>query len=64
MQLVQSRNFKDFESIGNPFLSLKRFSEWMVDELIYLNITRVKNLEHEKFEVKKFIKLIEKIGEV
>ena len=62
LQLVQSRNFKDFESIGNPFLSLKRFSEWMVDELIYLNITRVKNLEHEKFEVKKFFKLIEKIA--
>lgn len=62
LQLVQSRHFKDFESIGNPFLSLKRFSEWMVDELIYLNITRVKNLEHEKAEVKKFIKLIDKIA--
>jgi len=62
LQLVQSRNFKDFESIGNPFLSLKRFSEWMVDELVYLNITRVKNLEHEKKEVKRFVKLIQEIS--
>jgi len=62
LQLVQSRNFKCFESIGNPFLSLKRFSEWMVDELIYLNITRVKNSEHEKKEIKNFTKLIQEIS--
>jgi imidazole glycerol-phosphate synthase subunit HisF len=62
MQLVQSRNFNDFEVIGNPFLSIKRFSEWMIDELIYLNITRIKNSEHEKNEIKKFTKLIQEIS--
>jgi imidazole glycerol-phosphate synthase subunit HisF len=62
MQLVQSRNFKNFEVIGNPFLSLKRFSEWMIDELIYLNITRINNAEHEKNEIKKFNKLIKEIS--
>ena len=62
MQLVQSRNFNDFEVIGNPFSSIKRFSEWMIDELIYLNITRIKNSEHEKNEIKKFTKLIQEIS--
>ena len=62
LQLVQSRNFHDFEVIGNPFLSVKRFSEWMVDELIYLNITRVKDFDQEKNEIKKFNKLIKEIS--
>ena len=39
MKLVHSRNFNYFETIGNPFLTVKRFSEWRVDDLIYLNIT-------------------------
>ena len=60
--LVQSRNFNNFESIGNPLISLKRFSEWMVDELIYLNITRTKNSQHEKKENIKFLKLISEIS--
>ena len=60
--LVQSRNFNNFESIGNPVISLKRFSEWMVDELIYLNITRTKNSQHEKKENIKFLKLISEIS--
>ncbi len=61
-QLVQSRKFVDFESIGNPFISVKRFSEWMVDELIYLNITRTKNKKYESIEIKKFCKLIDQVA--
>jgi len=61
-KLVQSRNFDHFEPIGNPLITLKRFSEWMVDELVYLNITRTKNAIHERSEVKKFIKLIQQIS--
>jgi len=38
--LVQSRNFSVHQNIGNPMMSVKRFSEWNADELIYLDITR------------------------
>lgn len=62
MKLVHSRNFKNFEPIGNPFLTVKRFSEWMVDELIYLNISRIKNKSHEKKENQIFLKLIAEVS--
>jgi imidazole glycerol-phosphate synthase subunit HisF len=38
--LVQSKEFKRFQNIGNPMSSVKRFSEWESDELIYLNISK------------------------
>jgi cyclase len=38
--LVQSKEFKRYQNIGNPMTSVKRFSEWESDELIYLNISR------------------------
>lgn len=38
--LVQSKEFKRYQNIGNPTSSVKRFSEWESDELIYLNISR------------------------
>lgn len=38
--LVQSKEFKRYQNIGNPMSSVKRFSEWESDELIYLNISR------------------------
>jgi len=38
--LVQSKGFKRYQNIGNPVSSVKRFSEWASDELIYLDITR------------------------
>ena len=37
--LVQSKEFKRHQNIGNPTSSVKRFSEWESDELIYLNIS-------------------------
>jgi len=36
--IVQSRNFKDFNTLGDPLPSVKRFSEWASDELIFLDI--------------------------
>ena len=36
--LVKSINFSKFQAIGNPFEEVKRFSQWEVDELIYLDI--------------------------
>ena len=38
--LVQSKAFKRYQNIGNPVSSVKRFSEWASDELIYLDISR------------------------
>ena len=36
--LVKSISFSSYQSVGNPFEEVIRFSEWEVDELIYLNI--------------------------
>jgi cyclase len=38
--LVRSEAFRKHQVIGNPLLEVKRFNEWNVDELIYLDITR------------------------
>ncbi|MBU1131475.1 imidazole glycerol phosphate synthase cyclase subunit [Patescibacteria group bacterium] len=38
--LVQSKEFKRYQNLGNPITSVKRFSEWASDELIYLNISK------------------------
>lgn len=38
--LVRSELFKIHQVIGNPINEVKRFNEWNVDELIYLDITR------------------------
>jgi imidazole glycerol-phosphate synthase subunit HisF len=38
--LVQSKEFKRYQNVGNPVSSVKRFSEWASDELIYLDISR------------------------
>ena len=38
--LVQSKEFKRYQNIGNPTSSVKRFSEWTSDELIFLDISR------------------------
>ncbi len=37
--LVQSRNFSEFQNIGNPISGVKRLSEWGSDELIFLDIS-------------------------
>ena len=38
--LVRSEGFQIHQIIGNPLYEVKRFNEWNVDELIYLDITR------------------------
>jgi len=38
--LVRSELFRIHQIIGNPIYEAKRFNEWNVDELIYLDITR------------------------
>lgn len=38
--LLRSELFKIHQAIGNPIYEVKRFNEWNVDELIYLDITK------------------------
>lgn len=38
--LVQSKQFRRYQNLGNPVSAVKRLSEWASDELIYLDITR------------------------
>lgn len=37
--LVQSKQFKRYQNLGNPISAVKRLSEWGSDELIYLDIS-------------------------
>ena len=38
--LVQSKNFKRYQNLGNPTTAVSRISEWGSDELIYLDISK------------------------
>ena len=38
--LVQSKQFRRYQNLGNPVTAVKRLSEWGSDELIYLDISR------------------------
>jgi imidazole glycerol-phosphate synthase subunit HisF len=38
--LIRSEKFSIHQIIGNPIFEVKRFNEWNVDELIYLDITK------------------------
>lgn len=39
-QIVQSKFFKEYKNLGNPFKAVERFSNWDADELIYLEISQ------------------------
>ena len=38
--LVQTKQFRRHQNLGNPVAAVKRLSEWAADELIYLDISR------------------------
>jgi len=38
--LVQSKEFKRYQNLGNPITAVRRLSEWGSDELIYLDISK------------------------
>ena len=65
-QIVQSKCFKEFKNLGNPFKAVERFSNWDADELIYLEIS--KDYNHERTDLNSFgykssIDLLRKIAE-
>ena len=64
--LVKSRNFKEFQTIGNPFEEVKRFNEWNVDELIFLNISSdIKSYQgRPDFKNQKYFEYIDLIKEI
>lgn len=50
--LVRSERFTTHQIIGNPFHEVRRFNEWQVDELIYLDITRADETGGHRRDVK------------
>ena len=38
--IVRSEDFKSHQVIGNPINQVKRFSDWAVDEIIYIDISK------------------------
>ncbi len=38
--IVRSEGFSKFQVIGNPYSELDRYSQWLADELVYVDITR------------------------
>ena len=43
--LVQSKQFRRYQNLGNPITAVKRLSEWASDELIYLDISTDENYD-------------------
>lgn len=38
--LIQSRGFSRYQNLGNPTSAVRRLTEWMSDELIYIDISK------------------------
>ena len=43
--IVRSESFKKHQVIGNPINQVKRFSDWAVDEIIYIDISKTGNYD-------------------
>jgi imidazole glycerol-phosphate synthase subunit HisF len=46
--IVRSEDFKKHQVIGNPINQVKRFSDWAVDEIIYLDISKTRNYDNRR----------------
>jgi len=65
--IVRSETFSDFREIGNPINQLKRLSDWEIDELIYVDITReggydLKRSDHKIKGKKEIISILKEIA--
>jgi len=49
--IVQSRNFFTFNNLGDPLPSVKRYSEWCSDELIFLDISRGQEAKNNRTDL-------------
>jgi imidazole glycerol-phosphate synthase subunit HisF len=46
--IVRSEDYKVHQVIGNPINQVRRYSEWAVDEIIYIDISRSKNYDNRR----------------
>ena len=46
--LVRSQSFSTYQAIGDPIPTIKRLSDWNVDELVLLNISTSKLLDSRR----------------
>jgi imidazole glycerol-phosphate synthase subunit HisF len=66
--LVRSQGFHLHQVIGNPINEVKRFSEWSVDELIYIDISEddtydLRRNDHRVSGISSALDLLEKVSE-
>ena len=67
--LVQSKNFSEYQNLGNPVTAVKRLSEWASDELIYLDISTGDNYDTRRNDQgyenrSSFLEIIEDVSKV
>lgn len=65
-QIVQSKFFKEYKNLGNPFKAVERFSNWDADELIYLEISQNKSYgrsDLNSIEYGSSVELLQQIAE-
>jgi imidazole glycerol-phosphate synthase subunit HisF len=46
--IVRSENFKTHKIIGNPINQVRRFSDWAVDEVIYIDISKSSDYDNRR----------------
>jgi cyclase len=66
-QLVRSEDFHTHQIIGDPIHEVKRFNEWNVDELIYIDITQgdynfVNRLDHKTAQMNGPLEILEAVS--
>jgi len=67
--LVQSKDFKNYQNLGNPVQAVKRLSQWGSDELIYLDISKDDKYDIERDDLNykntpDFLDIIKKVSKV
>jgi cyclase len=64
--IVRSENFNYHQNLGNPLAEVSRYSDWDVDELIYIDISREKyyDLRRDDLRVKGKNNLLEIIRDI
>jgi cyclase len=65
--LVRSQSFSIHQAIGNPIHEARRFNEWNVDELIYLDISRddaydLRRDDHKVKNISSPMGILEEVG--
>ena len=46
--IIRSEDFKKHQVIGNPINQVKRFSDWAMDEIIYIDISKTSNYDNRR----------------